>query len=668
LLDKFGQIKTFTNNDLEILTGSLSLASYSGTFYSFGVRVGDLVVITGSTVSSDDGTYRVKAINENSLDLDLTGTLFSGELSETGNIIIIQSTASVGEFTFEEIGLSDGTILFDVFLDEDKNILHKKRLEIEGSIQSGGFSAVISDVSKDFILDGEVAIVDILSNGYATLTDVTSSTGESIFVGSTGEYKLFASDGLAYIVLSVNCSSNPTVNLSHNIYGFKEAASNNYHISRGAFSTAVGRILGDSTDPGIPSLVDKRVSGTADTTVISNTFVEKYIEGPRNELRGSGVVRGCLVSNSAYFDNVGTSDDYQTFSISAGVVYVNGIRFEFPGIEDFRVNTLSTYVVAIDGSGCVLAAPYITSPYDAGLLVSPFFEMNVAHLAEVSSSGTIVTDLRLFVDHLDYKVLGSIKVSKDIRNGHFTSIDKAVSYGKRYSKLFPELNPPEILIEAGNYVVEESIVVDYDVTISGVGPGTVIERDKDLHAPYSSDKVDMTTAIFLVGSSPGMASSLIESGVTFKNFTYRSVTNLVEVACFVALSQVISKDGTDVSPDAIFRFENINFIGPESIAGGAIPDANKVGDFIIYGGQQFPNLLPKANLHVGNIIFTNCYALRMGLELGGIKFTESGGASEVKNILVSNNIIKDVSPTAILVEYPSGPSVSGIVESSNVVV
>ena len=55
--------------------------------------------------------------------------------------------------------------------------------------------------------------------------------------------------------------------------------------------------------------------------------------------------------------------------------------------------------------------------------------MEVAHIAHVDVAN-IITDLRLFVDHLDYKVVADITVANDQEFGHFTSIKKAVDYAR----------------------------------------------------------------------------------------------------------------------------------------------------------------------------------------------------------------------------------------------
>jgi len=672
LLNNFGPLLVLKNSSAEIASGSLSINSYSSTFSSLGVRVGDIVVVDGSTDPLDDGTYRVKSISDNTLTLDLSGATFSGELSDEGSLIFLRATSNVDEFTFSEISGSNGTIVFDTFLTGERDTFSRKRLEIEGSISSGPFSGIVSDVSKGFIIGGENASLSITTAGYATLTDPTGSNGESVYVGAEGKYKIYSSDGLSYIILSVNTIGNPISNIANNIYGFNEVGLNNFHMSRGSFATAMGRILGTSTDPGIPSLVDKRVAGTVDSSVISDTFVERYIEGPRGELRSNGVIRGCDLFAADYFG----VDGYQTFSIAGGIAYVNGIRFEYPGVENFVVDTLDPYVVAIDSTGCILAAPYIQNPSDLTLDVSPFFEMSVATLAEVDNDGSAATivDLRMFVDNLDLKVIGDVKVSNDRRNGHFTSISDAVAYAKRFSKLYPDLGLPSILIEAGEYEVQETILLDFDIKISGVGPNTVIRKSDSLTygITYDSDKVDMGTAAFMIGGGSDQASDLIVNGVSLSNFTYKSKETMVSgVGCAIALTQLIQRAGTVISPGASYRFENISFQGPDDIDGSAALDADKIGEFALVIGQQDPvTLAPESSLRIGNIIFKNCFLDKMGLEKGCVKFTESA-VSFIRNIIVSNNIVYNPSPNLadsgfVVLEYPSVPSITNVIEVGNV--
>jgi len=674
ILSGFGLVQSFDNSSIEMISGTLTLSLFDGNLSSSGIREGDIAIVTGSTGPIDDGSYRVGSVLLGVANLDLSGTTFSGALDDDSLIHFIRATSNVGELTFEEILSIDGTIIFDTFLSEEKNIFNSKRLEIESSLRSGTFFASVSDISRGFITSGEVGVLTIESDGFAKLTGPDLLDGSQVFVGASGSYKIFGSDGLSFITLDVSASAPPLIQQQVTLYGFNEISQNNYHLSRGGFSTSLGRILGSSTDPGIPVLTDKRRSGTSDATIIGDSFIEKFIEGPRNEIRASGIVRGCLVSNPIYIDT-GT-EVYQTFSVGAGIPLVNGIRFEFPGQEDIRVNTDSDYYVIIDSRGCVVAKPAIDNPNNPGEFISPFFDQEVATLSEVVNDGFTATevDLRLFIDNLDLKVLGDIKVSVDPRHGHFTSISDAVKYSNRFRKMFPTVGRPSILIENGSYEVSSTIVIDFDLSISGSGPGTIIKKSGALAlgTSLSGDNVDLGTALFMLGSSSDTSSADIIYGISVSNFTYQTDSSLLDnVGCVIALTQALSKSGSDVSREASFKIQNIIFDGPSTIDGVAV-DPNRVGEYaMIIGQQNSVTLIPESDLEMGNLIFSGCRLNNMGLENGAIKFTESS-SSTMKDIIISNNIITNSSPnlgsnSSIVIEYPSVPVVDGIIEISNTV-
>ena len=671
ILSQFGLVQSFTSDLIAIETGTLEISLYSNTFLELGIRIGDLVVITNSSETSDDGTYRIREINGQTATLDLNDVVFSGSLNEDSIIHIIRATANVGEFDFEEISSTDGTILFDVFMSEDKNIFQSKRLEIDGSLRSGNFYAVISDISKNYITKNETATLTVNTNGYATLTNSNSETGNSVYVAYTGTYKIFDPDGLSFVTLDVKASEPPTISKTITLYGFNEIKTNNYHLSRGGFATSLGRILGASTNPGIPILIDKRNSGTADHSIIGESFIEKYIEGPRNELRSSGVIKGCQVLETTYTDT--GSDIYQTFSVSAGIIIVNGIRYEFSGVSDFKIDGGNDYIVIINEKGCVQAGNLIDNPQSPGNNISPFFESNVAYLAEVTDNGDQISDLRLFLDHLDYKIIGDIKVSNDPKHGHFTSLSDAVTYSKKFNKMFPLMSPPSILLENGEYEIDETIIINFDVTISGSGPNTIITKSASFGTgePLTGDDVDFSTAAFLIGQDSNTPSDNIIYGITLKNFTYYvNDANLTNVGCAIVISQPLSKLGTNYSREAQFTIENVIFNGPSTID-GSVSDPNKIGEFALIVGQQNPNTLaPTSGIIMGNILFKNCRLHRMGLEVGAIKFTESA-SSTFQDIIISNNIITKASPNlsstdSILLEFPSTPTLNNIVEVGNV--
>jgi hypothetical protein len=666
----FGLIKTFTDSQIALTTGALTLSLFSGTFAESGVRVGDLAVVSGSDTLSDDGSYRIASINAGLASLDLAGTTFSGSLDSGALVHIIRSGAPIGELTFEEIGSVNGTIMFDVFMTENKDLHYSKRMEVDGELSSGSFSGVVSDVSKGFITSGITSTLTIGTDGYAVLTGPDLQDGPSVYVAVTGQYEVFANDGLSFITLEINASGTPLLELSAELFGFDEISSNNYRIARGSFATSLGRVLGESTDPGIPSVIDKRQSGTADATIVGESFIEKYIEGPRNELRGNGVIRGCLVSN-VVFDDTGATT-FQTFDIGAGIIVINGIRYEFPGLTNFRIDTSDNFYVAIDSQGCVIADVEVTHPITSES-VSPFFDQEIATLSFVENDGSAITDtvdLRLFVDNIDYKILGEVIVSPDQRFGHFTDIGKAVKYAGRIDKMFPDIGQASVYIKEGNYTVTEQIIVDFNCVIRGSGPNTQIQKGGSFAAgvPFNGSDVDIKTAMFLVGSGPDTIANDINRGVTFRDFVYgTNASETTYVSCAFAIVQDVSNRNNN-----FFVFDNIRFIGPENVDGRATtPDEDKIGEYALVVGRQDPvTLAPRANHISGNVTMSNCRMRHMGLERGAIKVLESSGGF-FRNSVFHGNVLTQMSrhnvdDDFVMIEYPTTATVEQVFEIGNV--
>ena len=672
ILSSFGLIKSYTSSDVAIITGTGNITLINGTMRDADIRVGDLVVITGSTVFTDDGSYRISSVTSSTASLELNSFVFGGAMDENSIVHIIRSSANVGEMTFEEIVSTDGSIIFDTFMTQEKDIHFKKRMEVENSIAGGSFFGVISDISKGFITAGQTGTLNINTSGVATLIGPDFISGPPVYVGSTGRYNIFGSDNLSFITIDIKSSSLPLINQTVGLFGFDEISSGNYHLCRGSFSTSLGRILGTSSSPGIPSVVDKRSSGTADATIVGESFIERYIEGPRGEIRSDGVIKGILVSNVSYTDT--GSEIFQTFDVGAGVAYVNGIRYEFPGIQNYKIKTGQSFFVVMNENGCINAGPEIANPSNLSENISPFFNQNALALAEVTNDGSTSTahDLRLFIDNLDLKIIGEVRVSPDSRFGHFKNIASAVNYCRRFSKIFPNIERPSILLENGEHVIDETIILDFDIKISGTGRNSIVLKSGSisLGSVYTGN-ADASTSAFLIGSDVDTESTNIVNGVTLSNFTYKSnSTNLSNVGVAIALCQPISKSSVDISKNATYVFNNINFVGPTSID-GLVANPGKVGEFALFVGQHdSATLAPISNLEMGNIMFTNNSLSRMGLEIGAVKVSNSA-SNLFKNIIISNNIFLEAAPNILsapfsILEYPSLTSTQDVIENSNV--
>nr|BDD46258.1 hypothetical protein 90 [bacterium] len=680
LLDTFGKIIQLTSDSIQIVSTTNTLSLISNTFEELGVRVSDWLVITGSEDSDDDGTYRISDVSGATATLDSASLELTGDLSSTGAVHIVRASASVHELDFTEAVSSTGSILFDVFVTEEQDVHYHKRMEIEQDLSSGGFTAALVDVSRNFITAEESAIIVIGTDGLAYLTDPSSQDGPSVYVGQSGTYRLLASDGLSYVTIAVNGSGLPASTLAVTIYGFNEINSGNYRTCRGTFVTSLGRVLGEYAGVGVPSVLDKRRSGTVDETIISESLLEKYIEGPRNELRANGVVRGLRVSNvvlidSGEVDEFGSPIYYHEADIDAGIVYVNGIRYEIAGFSAYRFNIDSDFYIGIDANGCVVHGEQITNPdgYTDGYTdqVSSLADQEIAYLAFIDASTTTATDLRFFIDRLDLKS-GKIVVSKSQNFGHFTEISSAVAYASRFTELHPDQGTPTIYIDQGDYEISETIVVDFDVKICGAGPDTVLQRTGSFATGTtpSSGNIDFGDAVFLVGTTSEEGASRIENGVTFSDFSYHVSEDIEAVCCMISITHPLVKSGGNAGRFATYRVQNVNFIGNENINYGTGADDELVGEYAIAVGQSDESTFtPVSSITMGNLIVTGCRFDRMGVEVGAIVFSNSA-SGEFRNVIVTGNIGSFLSPNKgdvgfDIIEYPGVPSFDQIVEANN---
>ena len=680
VLDTFGRVMQFEVADIEIVTGTNTVNLLSGTFGEKGIRVGDLAVISRSSDSDDHGTYRISNVKDAIITLDSSTLEFEGILGVDGAIHIVRASAPISELNFTEIVSVDGSIVFDTFITDDKDVHYHKRLEVDGAVSSGGFSSTVIDISKNFIKTGETATISVTTTGFAQLTDTSLELGPSIYVGQTGVYRLLANDGLSYVTIAVNSTGLPSTAQSVTLHGFNELTTNNYRICRGTFATSLGRVLGEYSGVGIPSVIDKRRSGTVDETIVSESLLEKYIEGPRNELRAHGIIRGLAVSNVVLVDSGNTDGSgniiyYHEVDIDAGVALVNGIRYELPGYSSFRINSGADFYIAVDAFGCIFPGEQITNPdgYTDGYTdeIAPFADQDLAYLAFINSDLSTATDLRFFVDRLDLKA-GRIIVSKTQNFGHFTDVSSAISYASKFTEMYPNQGTPTVFIDQGDYEISSTILVDFDIKICGAGPDTVLKRTGTFAegTPPVAGNPDFGDALFLVGTTSETGSARIMNGVTFSDFTYLSSEDLDAVACVISIIQPLIKAGENASETATYRVQDINFLGPEDINFGTGTDSELIGEYAIALGQSDENdFAPISDITMGNLMVTGCRFDRMGVEYGAIIFSDSS-SSTFQNVVVSNNIGTRLSPTAAittfeLIELPASPTLTNIIQSNN---
>ena len=638
LLSSFGRISRYSTESLFLNIGTTSISAKGVNFLNLGLREGDLCTVDGSTEDSDNGTYRISNVSPETLELDSAGGTFNGALDENSAVFFQRTSASIGELEFS----GDRLLVVDVFVTDALDINYKIRAEIIGHIQDANFYAVVTDFSRGFIVDDQSYELKVSTSGMASIRQKPAgSWGEEVYVASTGRYKIFSEDKFNFVILDVVGEAPPLADDIISITGKDEITDDTLHLSRAVYSTAFGFVLGTpSVDPAVPIVLDKRTTGTVDDTIVSENLLERYIQGPRNELRGSGIIRDLYVKDLP--QGVVDCGDAKTcyINLTPGVAVVNGVRLEYLGINNLKYNYVDpdtpNFYVAIDGKGCLLVAPEIMVDGD---YISPFFNQNVAHIAYVEIDSTwatdpVITDLRLFVDHLDYKVVADITVANDQRFGHFTDIKKAVDYARKFTKMFPDMGTPSIFVKEGEYEIEETIMIDFDLAFRGAGPQTIIKRAGALTAGHSSYFAG--SPVFMIGGGGPLeeaTSDDITYGTNFENFTYKMTTETIEAfgAAFFLAQSIAEGD----SPDASFYFNKIRFVGQDL---GASHDANSV----LNQPQEAAIIIgPEINdeMVLGNVFITNCYFNWFGLGLGPVYLNDH---NEHRNVIATGNIALNV--------------------------
>ena len=664
ILESIGSLKKYGSEIATIRSGTNEIAFSPPSIITDGVRVGDICVIEGSSVSQDNGSYAVRSVEDDKVTLYSSGSVLSGSLEDASAVFFIGSAAPISELEFiTPLGPStDATMMIDIFLDENSNIFYHKRMDILGHLTSGNFYASVTDVTNNFITNDSEFTLTITPSGAASIREEPGfPSGPDTFVGSTGTYKIYSSNKMSYITLDVyipNSAISPfgAADITATLFGYSEVPDSNLHLSRAMYSPKFGSVLEDFSlglsGEGVFRITDKRVSGTIDDTIIAPTLLERYIQGPRNELRGSGVIRDTRV------DSVSDNGDGATCSITIdpGVLVVNGVRFEYLGVENLSYNytngATNNFYIAVDGNGCLLVANEV-DPASGTNYISPFSERNVAHIGFVDMGGPEIIDLRLFVDHIDYKALSEVSVSNDQRFGHFTDIKSAVDYCRESSKLFPDSGTPGILIHQGVHEISERLEIDFDIKIRGSGPGSIIKRSASFNLTESSIILqDKAGVMILVGKD---AETNIDRGVTIEDITFEGTEGQGVVGgSFITVRHNINTTGN--SNSSSFVFNRLKFIAASDYLIDVDPTVG------------LPNQMP---FHIGygagglyqNIIISNCYFYKVGYKKGVVYLNTH---NEYRNISVINNIsVKSLDTTTYSMIREDGTSALTNVQEVN---
>lgn len=633
IVSEFGLVQVYGGSSISISSGTTTIETLELNFLDLGIRAGDLCVIEGSSDSTDDGTYSIRSVESSRVDLDYTTSVFGGEASADTQFTFIRSTAPITELDFIDV---NGSVIVDIFADDGLSIHYNRRADIVGSFNSANFFLVVTDFSKNFITEDETYVLRVKNDGLASIKISGGSYGDEVFVGSTGEYVIPSEDGFEFIKvkvfvpnesLAIFASSQLTIDIT----GRTELPESVIHLSRCLFSPEFGIVIEDidvgSGEIGAVGLIDKRISGTIDDTIISEPFIERYIQGPRNELRSSGFIRGFNLTNLS----VSLPTTEITLSIGAGVAIVNGIRVEFLGKENITFNysngSSASFYVAIDNEGCIKISNEADKTGGTDY-VSPFSPEANLHIAYFDSSDVEIYDLRFYVDRVDYKILNQLIVSPEDNFGQFKTLKRAVKYCEVFSSIFKGQFKPKIILAPGLHIVDSQISFDFDLEIEGCGPESIVQRGPNY-------LLETERQLFQIGNQSG--TNKFVYGARLSNFTYQGVDGIgaVQLASTIVISHNIAEVGNSLT--ASFSIDSIRFSVPNY---GPL-NSNAWSEFISIGTPSLPAV---ADPIFQNVSITNCYFNNFGFYFSsgnnGIVFCSNINATNpptYRNIVVSNS-------------------------------
>jgi hypothetical protein len=655
-------------------------------FLKRGIKNQDLLIITNATNSNDNGTYVIQSVSSNQLTISAAQlpSGFLGSSDDLTNFKVFSNTYNLDNYTFDKVSSTFGGSLFDIFLNEDRDLVADKRVEY--TVLLFGIKSLITLLDFDGELTEENFTLNIKNNiDFITLSldggkEVDVYGDNNYFWITSGIKDLrfkFYIPSVADVVSKITSMLSTEINMT--LYGFDGLnTDSNLKIARFPYNnyTGNGSIVGYEYSS---RAIKKTDFGLISENDLSTSAKENLLNKPRAELRSNGVVNGLEITSPVL------TSGYFTFNIESGTCYVRGKRIKIPKTTNFITHIDSAVIdkifIYVNEDGQIIVESSTPS------CLSPLEYLEACPLATLEWDGTSIynIDLRLFVDNLDLKLLNSITVSPQIGMGHFSELGEAVKYAKRFSSLFPKAGVPAIHLKSGTHNVEvvfepnlsyadwasqssittttelvdalakAGLVIDFPVSIYGEGDSTeVVLRNK-----YIYTDVTYTYKGTFILCGKGFASHTVpiekidKGNYTFSNFKM----NNSKITCF----DLNIKDGSDNLPFLIsidnITFDHQNFESPNPI------DASFKFSSIL--SVEFDDTTTSK----GNLSISNCSFITDPADTSGSAIIFSS-ANETKNISITNNrFVAESSTTSLInidiVTFNSADSGSNITISGN---
>jgi hypothetical protein len=682
-----GLAEKMAETGLILMSGTPAVLSSSVDFKSLGIADGDLLAIVNS--ASDDGTYVITDVSPTTITVDryqLSGEKWSAEAGDDAIFYVYSNTIFLKAFQFLKASSSTANAaIIDIFMDYNRNLFYDTRIEY-GIEAHGASDSLISPC--DFKGDVSVYTDDSPGALSASLTSddnplLSLDGGPPVELSGVVNSYIELTSGLHNINLLMYIESSDDLFTKIDddgpfemlLYGSEETnREENLFLARILFDSGNSRVSGFGAD--YPRVFKKLETGVTSHKDLSSNAIFVNQQRPLGETRSNGVIHGLeLSSGTGQSTNEAIDDNYNyVINIAGGVCYVKGKRFELYSLDNLITDIVSPegggtdkFFVAINEWGEVVFSEADSVTCSCSL--NPYNYCVLGSIEYDSANPPAAVDLRLFIDNLDLKVLNSITVSPQPGMGHFSSINKALKYAKRFSQMFPKAGVPTIHLKSGihrNVVdmkiplagyttidqsyqprYDDGIWINFPVNIVGEGDSTVLDLVKifeDLEEGdddrASSGATDMEDSMIIVGpgvtTTPDGDSDVISSGfVTLKDFRLRLSD--------VKILDPIINDNADSPINWGVKIENVTF------------DLSEKEGFGEYNrGVFIKDKHMDVTKGAGNITISGCNFIN---SLIGA----SGGldAEYLKNINILNNIFRDQDIDVAASEYEYALHIDG---------
>jgi hypothetical protein len=650
-------VKKLDNNIIFSLNGlqlDVGLNSISGANFSeYELKVGDMIDISGS--EQDDGSYIIESILSDRIFVNssqLQSGIWTSTSDEATNFKVNRNIVSLNSYNFiGTIASPQGTLL-EIILDKNLNPSYRTKLEYKMTFYSGdSLYSIIesSNVSQNiseilyFKYDGTDLYCYFSENKKQKITNYKNKYVTIFSENYNFNIKIIiynADDIISYM------SSLSITELSREVYAYGIVDYESIILlSALSYSSANARVEGGFFR--LPYVLDLKDTGSLKYKDLSRDSILNIQQIPTMELRNSGIINGLEILNVSLDINLN-----YIVNVSPGTAYISGKRFSFEKFNSINTGIDSTsfdkIILFINKDGILFA--------DSANSLTCNFSINsndniILGTIEYNNIEFQIIDQRLLISDLDFKILNSVTVSPVNGMGHFTSINKAIKYVKRFSQIYPNAGIPEIKLKSGTHRIEvdtnstfasvsnlnlieyselSGILIDFPVKISGEGDSTVLDIINGYSDyPISSD--DRSTSarnrgyIIINGSAssnyPAFSNDNFSNGnIYLENFKLKNGTILVVDPL---VSNNLNKFIFDIKIKNIY-FDWSNFVFPNVL--GSLSLTNYfINGFAISILPTSPTLLSNfGGLTIDSCIFDTCY----------IDFSSSISYS---NILISNN-------------------------------